>query len=147
MRYEHSLVLDAPVDRVWRLTTDVERWPAFMPTVRAVKRLDDGPIRVGSTARVKQPAQPPAVWRVTRLADGSEFTWETTRMGLRMIGSHRLEPTADGTRNTLALEVTGRGAGLFAAIFGVVFRWVLSRENAAFQRAAPLGTQRVAPTD
>ena len=136
MHREHSTVISAPPSVVWRLTTDVERWPSFMPTVQAVERLEPGPLQVGSSARVKQPGQTAAVWTVSTIAPETEFTWETRRMGLRMIGKHLLAPEGDGTRNTLSIEVTGRGAGVFAAFFGAMIARVLRRENEAFQRAA-----------
>jgi len=136
MYREHSTVISAPPSVVWRLTTDVERWPSFMPTVQAVERLEPGPLRVGSSARVKQPGQTAAVWTVSTIAPETEFTWETRRMGLRMIGKHLLTPAGDGTRNTLAVEVTGRGAGVFAALFGGMIARVIQRENDAFQQAA-----------
>jgi uncharacterized membrane protein len=136
MHLEHSTLIPAPVDVVWRLTTDVSAWPTFMPTVQSLERLDEGPLRVGSSARVKQPAQTAAVWTVTRLEDKREFTWETKRMGIRMTGRHLLSPTADGTRNTLVLDVTGRGAGLFGALFGGAIRRSIKAENEAIQRAA-----------
>ena len=136
MNREHSTVLSAPPSVVWRLTTDVERWPSFMPTVQAVTLLQPGPLQVGSSARVKQPGQTAAVWTVSTITPETEFTWETRRMGLRMIGRHLLEPDGDGTRNTLSIEVIGRGAGIFAAFFGGMIAKVLQRENDAFQRAA-----------
>jgi uncharacterized protein YndB with AHSA1/START domain len=136
MYREHSTVISAPPSLVWRLTTEVEQWPSFMPTVQRVTLLDPGPLRVGSSARVKQPGQSAAVWTVTRLSPTSEFTWETKRMGLRMIGRHLLTPVGEGTRNTLSIEVTGRGAGLFAVFFGGLIARVIRQENAAFQRAA-----------
>jgi carbon monoxide dehydrogenase subunit G len=136
MYREHSTVISAPPSVVWRLTTDVERWPSFMPTVQAVTLLEPGPLHVGSSARVKQPGQTAAVWTVSTIAPETEFTWETRRMGLRMIGRHLLEPAGDGTRNTLSIEVTGRGAGIFAAFFGGMIGRVLERENEAFQRTA-----------
>jgi hypothetical protein len=106
-----------------------------MPTVHSLERLDDGPLRVGSMARIKQPTQT-AVWTVTRLEDKREFTWETRRMGVRMTGRHLLSPAAEGTRNTLVIDVTGRGAGLFSALFGGVIRKYLLAEAEAFERAA-----------
>ena len=136
MHREHSTVIGAPPPVIWRLTTDVERWPSFMPTVQAVTLLEPGPLRVGGSARVKQPGQTAAVWTVSTMSPETEFTWETRRMGLRMIGRHLLEPDGDGTRNTLSIEVTGRGAGIFAAFFGGMIAKVLQRENDAFQRAA-----------
>jgi len=136
MHREHSTVIDAPQSLVWRLTTEVTEWPSFMPTVQRVERLDAGPLRVGSSARIKQPAQSAAVWTVTRLVPAREFTWETRRFGLRMTGRHLLEPAGAGTRNTLVIDVTGRGSGLFAALFGGLMSRVLREESAAFERAA-----------
>jgi len=136
MNREHSTVLSAPPSVVWRLTTDVERWPSFMPTVQAVTLLEPGPLHVGSSARVKQPGQSAAVWTVSTISPETEFTWETRRMGLRMIGKHLLTPAAGGTRNTLSIEVTGPGSGLFAALFGGMIAKVIQRENEALEKAA-----------
>jgi carbon monoxide dehydrogenase subunit G len=136
MRYEETTLIDAPVETIWRLTTDIDGWAAFMPTVQRLDRLDDGPLRVGSTARVKQPGQSAAVWTVSRLDPMREFTWETRRPGLRMTGRHLLEPSGTGTRNTLVLETAGPAAGLFAALFGGLMRKSIHREAAAFARQA-----------
>jgi uncharacterized membrane protein len=139
MRYEETNLIDAPVELIWRLTTDVAGWPSFMPTVQRLERLDDGPLRVGSTARIKQPGQTAAVWTVTVLEPLREFTWESHRMGVRMAGRHLLEPAGDGTRNTLVLETDGRGAGVLTALFGGMMRKSLHQEAAAFARAAQGG--------
>lgn len=74
MRYEETTLIDAPIELIWRLTTQVDDWPTFLPTMRHVHRLDPGELRVGSTARVKQPGQSSAVWTVTRLEPEREFT-------------------------------------------------------------------------
>ncbi|MDI1462575.1 SRPBCC family protein [Catellatospora sp. KI3] len=136
MRWENALVIDAPVEAVWALTLDVERWPDTTPTVTRVVRLDDGPLRVGSRARIKQPAQSEAVWTVTRLTEHREFTWQTRRLGLTMTGSHLLEPVGDGCRNTLSVEVAGLAAGVFGLLFGALIRRSITLENAGFRQAA-----------
>jgi carbon monoxide dehydrogenase subunit G len=136
MRYEETTLIDAPVDLIWRLTTEIDDWPAFIPTVQRLERLDDGPLRVGSTARLKQPGQTAAVWTVTRLDPRREFTWETRRPGIRMTGRHLLEPAGPGTRNTLVLETAGPAAGLFTALIGPLMRNSVHRESAAFARRA-----------
>ena len=136
MYYEETTLIDAPVDLIWRLTTEVGDWPAFMPTVQRLERLDVGPLRVGSTARIKQPGQSAAVWTVTRLEPMREFTWETRRMGIRMTGRHLLEPAGSGTRNTLVLETAGPGSGVFSALFGGLMRSSIRQEAAAFARQA-----------
>ncbi|GAA4608205.1 uncharacterized protein YndB with AHSA1/START domain [Actinoplanes octamycinicus] len=136
MRYEVSTVIDAPVELIWRLTADIEDWPAFLPTMQRVTRLDAGELRVGSTARVKQPGQFGAVWTVTRLDPAREFTWETRRPGLRLTGRHLLEPAGAGTRMTLVLDVTGRAAGVASALLGGMMRASLRRESEGFARRA-----------
>lgn len=137
MRYEETTLIDAPIDLIWRLTTQIENWPTFLPTMRQVERLDTGDLRVGSTARVKQPGQSSAVWTVTRLEPLREFTWETSRTGLRMTGRHLLEPVGTGTRMTLALETTGAAAGIVSTLLGGLLRSSLRREAAGFARQAP----------
>jgi hypothetical protein len=140
MLWEDSTVIDAPADLVWRLTLDVAGWPSFLPTVRRLERLDPDPLRVGSTARLTQPGQPVAVWTVTRLDPPRGFAWETRRLGLRMVGSHQVEPLPSGCRNTLALELTGRGSRLVGALAGAMIRKSLRRENGGFtQEAERLG--------
>lgn len=133
MRFTSTVTIEAPVQVVWRLTADVEGWPALTPTMTRVSRLDAGPLRAGSQARVKQPRQPEAVWTVTRLEEGSGFSWRTTRMGLTMIGTHLLEEVRDGCRNTLTLDVEGPGSGLFGLLFGRAITGAIETENAGFR--------------
>jgi uncharacterized membrane protein len=142
MRWQNMVTIDAPVQRVWELTVDVESWPSYTPTMQSVTRLDSGPIRVGSSAQVKQPAQRPKVWTVTRLVEGREFTWHTKLGWLTMTGSHLLEPVGQGCRNTLVLELTGFGARMFGALIGGAIAKSLAAENAGFRAAA---TATVAP--
>ncbi|MEU4242880.1 SRPBCC family protein [Actinoplanes sp. NPDC026619] len=136
MRYEVSTDIDAPVELIWRLTTEIDDWPAFLPTVHWLRRLDEGELRVGSSARIKQPGQLSAVWTVTRLDPLREFTWETGRAGLRLIGSHLLDTAGAGTRLTLALETAGPAAGVVSALFGGMMRGSISRETEGFARQA-----------
>ena len=71
--YEHSIDIDATPAIVWAHTIDVESWPQTFPTVTTVERLDDGPLRVSSRARIKQPGQPHRVWTVTEIEAQHRF--------------------------------------------------------------------------
>jgi uncharacterized membrane protein len=136
MSFETTVQIDAPVEVVWRLTMDVTAWPNMTPTITRVVRLDEGPLRIGSRARIKQPGQTAAVWTVTRLEQGRVFAWQTKRGWLTMTGAHLLEPVDGGCRNTLTLDITGVGAGLFARAFGRQMLSAIETENAGFKRTA-----------
>jgi uncharacterized membrane protein len=135
MRWEDTIDIDAPPELLWRATIDVTQWPSFIPTVTSVERLDSGPLAVGSKARIKQPAQLPAVWTVTRLDPVRDFAWQTRRLGMTMTGTHRIEPLPGGCRNVLGVELTGPGATLLGALIGGQVRKAILAENRAFRDA------------
>ena len=136
MRWTDVVLIDAPVAVVWRLTTDVEAWPATTPTVTSVRRLDEGPLRVGSQARIKQPWQPAAVWTVTEFEPDAGFSWRMVRPGLVLTGTHLVAAEPNGCRNILHLDATGPLARALGLLLGGVFRKVLRTENAGFKAAA-----------
>ena len=106
-RFEHAIEISAPPERVWEILVDVEAWPARIPTVDRVERLDDGPLAVGATTRLAQPKLPEAVWTVTELTPGAAFTWTSSSPGVRITASHLIEPTPEGSRLTLAVDLAG----------------------------------------
>ena len=69
-KFEVTRHIDAPPQAVWPVISDVARWPEWLPTINTVERLDEGPLRIGSRARVTQPKLPKAEWEVTELVDG-----------------------------------------------------------------------------
>jgi uncharacterized membrane protein len=62
MRFEATIDVAAPAQLVFEVYTDVERRPEWTASVTSVERLDQGPLSVGSRARIKQPRLPAAVW-------------------------------------------------------------------------------------
>jgi uncharacterized membrane protein len=136
MRWENSTHIDAPADVVWRLTLDITDWPSYVPTVRRVDRLDDGPLRVGSSARLDQPGQPTAVWTVTTLEPQQRFAWQSKRTGYTLTGSHVVEPDGNGCRNTLAIDLTGPLAPVLGPLVARTVRRTIATENAAVRAKA-----------
>jgi uncharacterized membrane protein len=137
MHWSHTLEIDTPPETVWAVTMDVDALPTITPTtMSSVERLDEGPLRPGSRVRIKQPMQAARVWRVTETDEPHRFAWETTLGRARMVATHVLEPTPTGCRNTLRLELTGRGSGLLGRLLGRTFARVLATENAGFKRVA-----------
>jgi ribosome-associated toxin RatA of RatAB toxin-antitoxin module len=123
-------------ERMFQLTTDIEQWPSLMPTVTSARRLDDRAFGVGSSALLKQPGQRPAVWTVTDFAPSHRFVWEAKVFGVRMTASHIIEPTDQGCRNQLLLDIEGRGSRLMGRLLGKRLRKVLATENECFRVAA-----------
>ncbi len=136
MTITHELIIEAPVQDVWALTVDVESWPSMTPTITSVERLDTGPLRVGSTARIRQPGQSARVWTVTALKPNEVFVWETKAFGMRMVGGHRLEQVGEGCRNVLSIGMSGALSGLVEAMLKSQLRKTIATENEGFRRAA-----------
>ena len=137
MHIEHTLEIEAPVATVWALTIAIEDWPRLTPTTMTrVERVDSGPLRMGSQARIKQPGQRPAVWTVRRLDAPNAFEWATTTMGMTMTARHRIEPTATGCRNTLTVDITGGLSRILGRLVGSQIAKVIATENECFRREA-----------
>ena len=83
-----------------------------------VDLLDDGPLHVGSHARLRQPRLPASVWEVISVIDGREFAWQSTSPGVTTIGRHEVVPEATGCRVTLSIEQTGPLGPVAALLLG-----------------------------
>ena len=136
MRIEHSSDIAAPPETVWRLTTEIERWPELLEAMTSLQRLDEGPLRVGSSARIKQPGQPTRVWTVTRFEPGHLFAWTTKALGTCMEGSHHLSEEGDGCVHRLELELTGATAGIVGRLLRGQLLKAITTENEGFKAAA-----------
>jgi hypothetical protein len=107
MDFQISVDIAAPPDVVWAIMADAERWHEWTPSVRSIRLLDGGPLRVGSRAMIRQPKFPPAMWTVTALDTGRAFTWTSGASGLRVYAHHSVEPAPVGARVTLRLHYEG----------------------------------------
>ncbi|MFT4215950.1 MAG: SRPBCC family protein [Micropruina sp.] len=105
-------------DEVWSRLVDVESWPSWSASMERIERLDEGPLRVGAKARVTQPAGRPAIWEVTVLDAGREFTWQSRQPGVTVVARHILRPTPTGTHILLTLELLGPLAWLGRLLAG-----------------------------
>ena len=123
----------APAQRVWEVMSDTARWHEWTPSVTSIRRLDAGPLVLGSRALIRQPRLPPALWTVTAIEPGSDFTLVNTAPGVRVIARHWVEPTNTGCRATLSIEYQGALAGLLGKLTGGITRRYLALEAAGLQ--------------
>jgi uncharacterized membrane protein len=56
IRYSSEIMIKAPLSTVFKVQTDVQRWPAWQAPVLFMKRLDHGPLRKGSRFQWATPA-------------------------------------------------------------------------------------------
>ncbi len=108
MQLRHSVEIEARPEVVWRAHEEIERWPERLASMERVRRLDEGELRVGSRATIKQPWLPALSYVLTELEQERRVTWEYHELGLHIVATHSLEATATGgTRLTLSLEMSG----------------------------------------
>ncbi|WP_058041138.1 SRPBCC family protein [Streptomyces roseifaciens] len=99
VRSRTETVIHAPLRTIWKLQTDVERWPSWQGGITAMKRLDHGPFRKGSAFRWTTPVPPNPTTPATSLEITStveqlkrdsciRWTGPAVAEGLRIDGVH-----------------------------------------------------------
>lgn len=136
MEHRVSATASAAPSDVWRLFTDVERWPELTESITTLRRLDGGPLTAGSEVQLKQPAFPRTRWRVTEMRPGRSFAWESTSGGMTAVGDHIVEPQGNGSLITLTLRTHGPLSGLISLLLGRRSLRYITMELDGFRRAA-----------
>ena len=140
MRYVREIEIDAPADRVWPVIEDVERWSEWTASVTSIEIVDGRPFGEGTTATVKQPRLPEAVWTVTQHDPPRSFRWESTAPGVRSMGDHAVRPAGDGRSvATLVFEQRGPLGALTGLLFGRLIRRYVDTEAEGLKRRAEGG--------
>ena len=104
-----------------------------------MKLRDGGPLAVGSIASVRQPKLPPAKWKVTSVTPNREFTWVSVAPGVRVTATHRVEPTATGSRATLGLAYHGALAWLLESSTRAITLRYVNLEAEGLKRRSEAG--------
>ena len=137
MRFEQSIDIDAPQQRVWDVLGDLEAWPQRIETVDVVELLTPAPVGEGSRVRLRQPKLPEGIWEVTVWDAPSYFEFRQQSGGVTTVAGHRVEALEDGrSRLTLTLDMRG----LLVPVFGRLYRDLTNRymtiEAQGMKRAA-----------
>jgi uncharacterized membrane protein len=137
MRFERSIDIDAPQQRVWDVLSDLEAWPRRIDTVDAVEVLTPAPLAKGSRVRLKQPKLPEGVWEVTVWDAPSYFEWAQKSSGISSVAGHRVEALGDGrARLTLTLEMRGLLIPVVALFYKDLTNGYMTREAEGMKRAS-----------
>src|SRR5687768_14870791 len=111
-RYTTSIDINTPAERVYEVMIDIDRWHEWTPSISSIKRLDGTAFELGKRVMIRQPKLPPAMWTISRIDPNRRFEWVNRSPGLKVTGHHSVEPTANGSRATLALNYQGIFGGL-----------------------------------
>jgi uncharacterized membrane protein len=137
MRFEKSIEIDAPQQRVWDVLTAIEAWPERIETVDTVAFLTPGPITKGSRVRLKQPKLGEGTWEVTVWDAPSYFEWTQKTTGMTSVAAHRVEAVADGrARLTLTLDMNGLLIPIVNLFYKDLTNRYLTLETEGMRRAA-----------
>jgi uncharacterized membrane protein len=128
-----SITIGAPIDVVWSVFTDVERWPTWASSVTSVE-LIDGPMRLGAKARIRQPRLPTLVWEVTKWSPGHSWTWTATSPGARTEASHVLTRSGEGTVAEQSIISSGPLGRVAAFVWRSLTRRYLAIEAAGLKQ-------------
>ena len=116
--------INAPIEHVWDVFTDVERWPQWTKSVTHVERVKGSGVDVGAVVRMKQPRLPVMQWTVTDAAPGQSWTWVARSPGVTTVASHTLTPTS---ATTTSVEQSIEHRGLFAWFSALATRGLTRR--------------------
>jgi len=115
MRFESSIDINAPVEKVWALIDKLEEWPQWMPSIKKIERVSKGPLTAGSQLSVTVKV---SGLTVTLLMTIIEFVPERTvvmqgkAMGTNLTRFYTLEPVNGKTKVTTGGDVSGALAWL-----------------------------------
>ena len=137
----HSAVIDAPIEVLWRLHTDVDAWPAWQPDIETARL--DGPFAPGSSFS----------WHTSgldiestiyRVEPGRHVLWGGPGLGIFGIHSWTFTPVGGGTRvdteeswdgvPVVAGDLVGQGGRLRGWLDQSLEDWLGHLERAARRR-------------
>ncbi len=101
----HSVETCASPQAIWVRWAEVASWPAWDPALAAATL--EGPFDSGSRIRFLSRERQPSEFRIGAFNSGESFTLEASLLGARLRRSHRVEPSALGSRATVQIEIRG----------------------------------------
>lgn len=110
MKFESSVEINAPVEKVWTLVDHLEEWPQWMPSIKKIERVSKGPLTVGSqlsvTARVSR-LTVKLLMTISEFVPERAVVMEGKALGTKLTRFYTLEPANGKTRVTIGGEVSG----------------------------------------
>ena len=110
MRFESSIDINAPAEKVWAMMGKLEEWPQWMPSIRKIERVSQGPFSVGSQLFVTVKASGIRVkllMTITKFIPERNVVMEGRVLGTKLTRFYILEPVDGKTKVTIGGDVSG----------------------------------------
>jgi carbon monoxide dehydrogenase subunit G len=110
VRFESGIDINAPTKKVWALIDKLEEWPQWMPSIKNIERVSEGPLTVGSqlsvTARVSG-LTVKLLMTIIKFIPERNVVMEGKALGTSLTRFYTLEPINGKTRVTIGGYVSG----------------------------------------
>jgi uncharacterized protein YndB with AHSA1/START domain len=77
-KFEASVLIDRPVEEVWKFMVDMSNGPKYDPSVISAKQTSDGSLAVGTTFEVDRKKEGKVSFRTVECDPGRKLTLEVT---------------------------------------------------------------------
>jgi len=115
MRFESSIDINAPAEKVWTLIDKLEEWPQWMPSIKKIERISKEPLTVGSQLSVTAKVSGLTVkllMTIIEFVPGRTVVMKGKALGANLTRFYTLEPVNDQTKVTIGGDVSGALAWL-----------------------------------
>ena len=137
MRFEKSIDIAAPQQRVWDVLSDLEGWPQRIETVDMVELLTPAPITKGSRVRLKQPKLREGTWEITVWDAPTYFERTQKTSGIISVAGHRVDELGeDRACLTVTLDMHGLLVPTIALFYKKLPNHYMNLEAEGMKRAA-----------
>jgi carbon monoxide dehydrogenase subunit G len=110
MRFESSIDINAPAEKVWALVDKLEEWPQWMPSIKKIERVSKGPLTVGSQLSVTAKVSGITVkllMTITKFVPERTVVMQGKALGTNLTRFYTLEPVNGKTKVTIGGDVSG----------------------------------------
>ena len=110
MKFSSSIDINAPANKVWMLVYRLEEWPTWMPSIKKISKVTEGPLKIGSQLSVTAKV---TMLTVTLLMEITDFVPERSvvmqgkALCTNLTRFYSLEPINGRTKVTIGGEVSG----------------------------------------
>jgi len=113
MKFSASAEINASPEKAWALVNNAEEWPRWIPSLKKIKKVTEGPLGVGSQVLVvaRSLITVNLLMTITEFSAGRRVVMEGKVLGVKMTRYYEMEPVG---QNRTKLTAGGEVSGLLA---------------------------------